>query len=537
MLKKWFKFARSGYVRLKHPGGRWRLQRLKMWAVCLCCLCLLLSINPAIAQSAPSRATVALDGQPLFEIGDSGPYTAADRANAINLQLKEAVKSSDSLKVKIEQRDRLPTLFLDGRYLLTVTTTDAIADSTPTEQATIWAQEIQDAVERAQAERSPEYLQKTALQVVGILCLGILIHWLLGWLQRQIAQSLQRKLISTSDEILDNQPARPIESFLKLLLAIARTLLWSIALLYITNVFPLTRYWSYQITNILISSLTSPILSLGKNSYSVTQLLILAGLVAGLIVLAGTMTNILRSRVLSLAGISRGGQEVIATIAKYSTIAIGTLVLLQVWGLDISSLTILASALGVGIGFGLQDIAKNFGSGLVLVLERPIKVGDFIEVGKFKGTVERIGGRSTEILTLDRVSIVVPNSRFLAEEVINWTHGNPVSRLHVPVGVSYNAEPRQVETILLQAARSHTQVLDEPPPQVLFKGFGDSSIDFDLLVWTPLPHQQFVLTSDLYFRIFALLKEHNIEIPFPQRDLHLRSGNFLPSPPPEQIGE
>jgi small-conductance mechanosensitive channel len=492
--------------------------------------------NPAIGQSPPSRATIALDGQPLFQIGNAGSYTATDRANTINLRLKEAAQSNHPFQVKIEQRNQLPTLSIDGRYLLTVTVSDVLAGSTPDEQAAIWAQQIQEAVDRAQAERRPDYVNRTAFQVVGIVALGMLCHWLLGWFQRQLSRSLQRKLTLTTAEMVDSQSTRPIESFLQLLLAIARSVLWAIVVLYTTNLFPLTRHWSYQITNILISSFTSPILTLGKNSYSVIQLLILVGLLTGLFVFATAMTNLLRSRLLSLAGISRGGQEAIATLAKYSTIVVGTLVLLQIWGLDISSLAILASALSVGIGFGLQDIAKNFGSGLVLVLERPIKVGDFIEVGNFKGTVERIGGRSTEILTLDRVSIVVPNSRFLAEEVINWTHGNPVSRLHVPVGVSYNADPRTVEAILLAAARSHPQVLEEPPPQVLFKGFGDSAINFDLLIWTDLPHQQFVLTSDLYFRIFAILKEQNIEIPFPQRDLHLRSGTLQCSAAGENIG-
>ncbi|HEY9639679.1 MAG TPA: mechanosensitive ion channel domain-containing protein, partial [Coleofasciculaceae cyanobacterium] len=220
---------------------------------------------------------------------------------------------------------------------------------------------------------------------------------------------------------------------------------------------------------------------------------------------------------------------------KYSLISIGTLIVLQIWGLDISSLTILVSALGVGIGFGLQDIAKNFGSGLVLILERPIQVGDFVEIGSFKGTVERIGGRSTEIRTLDHVSIIVPNSRFLSEEVINWSHHNPVSRLHLPVGVAYHSDPQIVRTVLLEAAQSHTDVLQSPLPQVFFTGFGDSALNFDLLVWTTQPSRQFILKSDLYFRIFELLQERQIEVPFPQRDLHLRSGILSLSPQTEAL--
>jgi potassium-dependent mechanosensitive channel len=182
----------------------------------------------------------------------------------------------------------------------------------------------------------------------------------------------------------------------------------------------------------------------------------------------------------------------------------------------------------VGIGFGLQDIAKNFGSGLVLVFERPIQVGDFVEIAEFKGTVERIGARSTEIRTLDHVSIIVPNSRFLENEVINWSHRNPVSRLHIPVGVAYHADPQIVQEALLEAAQNHSDIVDSPAPQVLFQGFGDSALNFELLVWTAVPNRQFLLKSDLNFCIFEAFRRRQIEIPFPQQDLHLRSVQVSP---------
>lgn len=264
----------------------------------------------------------------------------------------------------------------------------------------------------------------------------------------------------------------------------------------------------------------------GENPYSLTELIILIGLLFGLVIFAGTLTNFLRSRILSFTGINRGAQEAIVILFKYGLIFIGTLVLLQIWGLDISSLTILASALSVGIGFGLQDIAKNFGSGLVLVFERPIQVGDFVEVGEYTGTVERIGGRSTEIRTLDHVSIIVPNSRFLEKEVINWSHRNPISRLHLPVGVAYSSDPKVVQAALLEAASKHPNVLQAPSPLVLFKEFANNSLNFELLVWTAEPNKQFLLKSDLYYNIFEALQQRQIEIPFPQLDLHLRSGTL-----------
>jgi small-conductance mechanosensitive channel len=508
------------------------LQRLLFAVVTLASALLLilgLWLSPAIAQ--PSEATIALDGQALFKISSSGQYSAQERANSVNLQLKDAVQSANPLTVQIEQRNQLPTLLLNDRYLLTVTQQDAIPGSTPDEQAALWAQQIQAAVRQAQTQRSPAYLRQMAQLAVGIGLGAVLLHWLLGVLWLRILRSLRQRFLT----LADTQPesSRPLEDLLKLLLVLARMGLWTIATLYITNLFPITRAWSYQATAVLKSSFTSPIISLGSNAYSVTDLLLLAGLLAGLVAIAGTITNLLRSRVLHLAGLSRGGQEVIAVLTKYGLITIGTLIVLQVWGLDISSLTILASALGVGIGFGLQDIAKNFGSGLVLILERPIQVGDFVEIGSSKGTVERIGGRSTEIRTLDHVSIIVPNSRFLEEEVINWSHRNSVSRLHLPVGISYSANPQDVRAVLLEAAQSNAEVLQFPAPQVFFLGFGESAMNFDLLVWTKKPSRQFILKSDLYFRIFELLQERQIEIPFPQRDLHLRSGTLSLSPEAE----
>ncbi|HEY9649461.1 MAG TPA: mechanosensitive ion channel domain-containing protein, partial [Coleofasciculaceae cyanobacterium] len=179
--------------------------------------------------------------------------------------------------------------------------------------------------------------------------------------------------------------------------------------------------------------------------------------------------------------------------------------------------------LGVGIGFGVQNITNNLISGLIITLERPIQVGDFVKVGELVGIVERIGARSTEIRTLDQVTIIVPNSRFLETEVINWSHGDPVSRLRLSVPVAYGSDIENVQLALLDAAKSHPDVLVRPQPQVWFQGFGDSSLNFDLLVWTGEPQKQFRVKSDLYYRIESCLRRYNIEVPFPQRDLNLRS--------------
>lgn len=367
------------------------------------------------------------------------------------------------------------------------------------------------------AERSWPFI---LIQITIVVSGAIVLHYFLGQLKQRLLAIVHHH---TRIQSAESDVHAPLELLLKLLLNTARIGLWLSAGLYIANLFPATRRWSHQAIGSLTSSFTTPVLTLGNRAYSIISLLILVVLLFSMFILAGILTNLLRSRVLRRAGINLGLQEVVATLVKYGIITISTIVLLQLWGLDLSSLTILASALSVGIGFGLQDIAKNFGSGLVLVFERPIQVGDFVDVGEFKGTVERIGARSTEIRTLDHVSIIVPNSRFLEHEVINWSHRNPVSRLHIPVGVAYHANPETVQDALLEAAQNHPDILKSPAPQVLFQGFGDSALKFELLIWTAAPHRQFLLKSDLNFRIFEAFRRHQIEIPFPQHDLHLRS--------------
>ncbi|MEO0870133.1 MAG: mechanosensitive ion channel domain-containing protein, partial [Cyanobacteria bacterium J06642_11] len=188
------------------------------------------------------------------------------------------------------------------------------------------------------------------------------------------------------------------------------------------------------------------------------------------------------------------------------------------------SLTLLASALGVGLGLGLQNIAKDISSGLVLVFERPIQVGDFVELNGQVGVVDRIGPRSTDIRTLDQISIIVPNSRFLEHDVINWTHRNPLSRIHIPVGVAHGSDPEMVKGVLLEVGREHPQVMAAPAPEVFLTGFGENAIRFELLVWIRKPQNYPHIQSDLNFAIAHAFRKLGITIPFPQRDIHLPQG-------------
>ncbi|MDX2212079.1 MAG: mechanosensitive ion channel [Oculatellaceae cyanobacterium bins.114] len=485
-------------------------------------LVLVLWLTPASAKGA-STSAVVVDGAVLFQVGATDELTASNRATVINSTLEDLVRSRQSVDVKVVERNQAPTIVLNDRYLLTVTQRDVLPGNTVTQQAGEWARELQEAVQEAQYYRSSNYLKNAVLLGAAMVAIALALHWGLGWLWRHpLHRAIQRLLPRAPSGELSDIP-RLVNTLLKAGLAIARGIVWIGVLFYVSRLFPMTRYWSYEIGRILISSFTSPILTLGNSQYSITNLIILVGMLLGLIIFSKTSTDFLRSRVLERTGVNRGAQEAVAIVLRYSLIFIGSLVLLQIWGLDISSLAILASALSVGIGFGLQDIAKNFGSGLVLVFERPIQVGDFVEVGDFQGTVERIGARSTLIRTLDQVSIIVPNSRFLEREVINWSHDNPISRIHIPVGVAYSSDVEVVRSLLLEAASHHHWVLSTPPPQVFFTGFGDSSLDFELLVWTAEPSKQVPLKSDLYFRIEALLRQHQIEVPFPQRDLYIRA--------------
>jgi small-conductance mechanosensitive channel len=183
-----------------------------------------------------------------------------------------------------------------------------------------------------------------------------------------------------------------------------------------------------------------------------------------------------------------------------------------------------AGGLGIGIGFGLQNIANNLVSGLIVLIERPVKLGDRIEVAGTEGQVVEIRARSTTVLTNDNIAIIIPNSRFITEEVINWSYSDPKVRFRIPVSVGYDCDVRLVERLLLEIARANPDVLDEPAPAVRFLEFGDSGLQFELRAWTTtLIQRKGKLVSDLNFAILDAFRAHGITIPYPQRDVHLKS--------------
>ena len=258
---------------------------------------------------------------------------------------------------------------------------------------------------------------------------------------------------------------------------------------------------------------------------SLLQIFLLIVLLAAVFWISSRIKRILFNRFLVKSGLDRSLQYAIAQIVSHVVLIIGIFVVLENTGIHLGALTVFAGAVGVGVGFGLQNIASNFISGLVILAERPITIGDRVEVAGVVGQVQQIHARSTVIVTNDNIAMIVPNSKFIDSPVTNWTYGDPRVRFRVPIGVAYGSDVKKVSEALIAAGRSNAHVLEDPAPSVFLKQFGESSIDFELVVWSAeMSHRPSRFKSDLNFAIEEKLREAGIEIPFPQRDLHIRSG-------------
>lgn len=230
--------------------------------------------------------------------------------------------------------------------------------------------------------------------------------------------------------------------------------------------------------------------------------------------------------------LDQGIQFTLERLVHYVIMLVAVFVSLTTVGINLSALTVFAGVLGVGIGFGMQNIASNFISGLILLFERPIKVGDRVLIDDVIGDVENINMRATVVKTLENERIIIPNSYFLEEKVVNRSISDPRLRLTIPIGVAYGTDVHKVRDILLDIAKLFKEenhyVLDSPQPFVNFTGFGDSSLDFQLFIWISNPKEVIRIKSDLNFSIYDQLNKHGIEIPFPQRDLHIKSDQRSP---------
>ena len=398
-------------------------------------------------------------------------------------------------------------------------------------------------------------------QVIALLAI-VLITWPIQLLLRRILDKLYVRFVQTpwTNHLLSivYQILWPL--FARILSSLTITafqdLAWQQELLSWGTAF-ITLWLLYRFTVALLGGITSPTQAEVLANKVILPLILTAALLQGL----GLMDNILQWSISPqpdfkvtvgsiLTGfivvvvffiLSRGAEQylernflpqiltgrsltqALSRLTGYTVIIVGIIISLIIMGVDFTTLAVVAGGLSVGLGFGLQEIVSNFVSGFILMFERSIGRGDVLKIEETIGTVQQINVRSMIIKTRDNIELIVPNSKFLTETVTNLTRTENVVRIQLGVGVTYNTDPRQVEQVLLEAAQ-HPKVLDIPAPTVQFSDFGDSSLNFDLMVWTDDAARMIPIASDLRYNIWEALKAHNIEIPFPQRDLHLRSG-------------
>jgi small-conductance mechanosensitive channel len=260
----------------------------------------------------------------------------------------------------------------------------------------------------------------------------------------------------------------------------------------------------------------------GDTTVTVASLVVSIVLLVGSYLLGRFVRRFVAHRLLARTHLSIGMRYVLGRFMGYLVFFLGAAMALQVVGVRVTTLAAFGAALGVGIGFGLQDIVKSFVAGLVLLIERPFQVGDRIEIEKTTAEVVEIRARATVLRTNDDVHLIVPNAKFITETVTNRTFGSPLYRCHVPVLVGLEADPSAVRAALLEAARRCEGILGDPPPAVRFREFGESALRFELQVWTDrMVHRPGALVSELNFLAHDTLRRNGVPLPSPRVDVHV----------------
>ncbi|PWN05543.1 mechanosensitive ion channel family protein [Rhodohalobacter mucosus] len=244
--------------------------------------------------------------------------------------------------------------------------------------------------------------------------------------------------------------------------------------------------------------------------------------------LGGMTRRFLQGKFLDKFEIDPGLKYTLSRVGQYIVVILGILISFQFVGIDLTSLAVVFGLLSVGIGFGLQNVTSNFISGLIIMFERPISVGDRVEVDDIEGDITEISIRSTKVRTINNISIIVPNSKFVENNVVNYSHGDSTFRLDVSVGVSYSSDLDKVLKALNEVAEEHSDVMKNPKHQVHLVEFGDSAWDMQLRVWVANVKDRYRMRNELNQAIVRKFEEYEIEIPFPQRDLHVRSSVDVP---------
>ncbi len=283
-----------------------------------------------------------------------------------------------------------------------------------------------------------------------------------------------------------------------------------------------------QILNTVNQFFTYPLFTINQTPITLSSLAFFV-IIMGIFWMVNSMLRkFLNNRVLKRFNMPVATQYTISRIIQYVFLFVGIIIGFQIIGIDLSGLAVIFGFLSVGIGFGLQNLTSNFIAGLMLLFEQHIQVRDRITVGDTEGDVTEINIRSTTIRSLNNIAIVVPNSEFISSTVINWSHGDPKTRLEIEVGVSYNSDLDTVMDSLLEAAKEHPSTLSHPEPKAWLMSFGDSAWNMRLLAWVGDPQGRRQIQSDINCAIVKKFRQNGVEIPFPQRDLHVRS--LLPLP-------
>jgi small-conductance mechanosensitive channel len=306
-----------------------------------------------------------------------------------------------------------------------------------------------------------------------------------------------------------------LERRARLLIRVLATATWVVFVLWIMRIIEQS---GRMIVSLLEKKWTVGNLHIGIGAIVAFAVAMTLGIVA-----ARILRFVLDEAVFPRMSLPRGVPAAISATVRYLVVTAGFVMAFLAAGLEMSQFTFLVGAFGVGIGFGLQNVVNNFVSGLILLYERPIQVGDVLEVGTLRGRVRRIGIRSSTLATFDGAEVIVPNANLIAADVVNWTLSDRIRRVDIAVGVGYGSDPRAALEILDRVARAHAEVLASPEPTALFVGFGDSALLFELRFWTPEYDAYIRVGSEVRTAIFSAFKEAGISIPFPQRDLHVKS--------------
>jgi small-conductance mechanosensitive channel len=271
--------------------------------------------------------------------------------------------------------------------------------------------------------------------------------------------------------------------------------------------------------------LSTRLFRVGETQVTVSSLLLSAAIIVGSLLASRLVRNLVADRLLGRTRLAAGTRYAIGRVLGYVVLFLGILVALQPLGVNAATLAVFSGALGIGLGFGLQDVVKNFVAGLVILVERPIQIGDSIEIGEVVGDVTEIRARATVVRTNDDISLIVPNSKFISETVVNRSFRQPRVRYRIPVTVAAGSDVAGVEAALLEAARKSENVLSDPLPRVWFDEFGERGLRFELLCWTSsLLHSAGAFRSEINRLVYDTLRARNIALPSPQLDVRLQDG-------------